>query len=47
MLFVQSLNGLSHNKLEDTERAHLDQAVLALERLAEKTLAWMARARGK
>ncbi len=43
MLFVQSLNGLSHNKLEDTGRAHLEQAVLALERLTEKTLAWMAR----
>ena len=43
MLFAQSLNGLSHNKLEDTERAHLEIAVLALERLAEKTMEWMAR----
>ena len=42
MLFVQSLKGLSHNKLEDTDRAHLEQAVLALDRLAEKTLWWMS-----
>lgn len=41
MLFVQSLNGLSHNKLEDTDRVHIEQAVVALDRLAGKTLAWL------
>ncbi|MES2391224.1 MAG: Zn-dependent hydrolase [Acidobacteriota bacterium] len=42
MMFVQSLNGLSHNRAEDTLRDHLEQAVVALDRLAEKTLGWMA-----
>jgi N-carbamoyl-L-amino-acid hydrolase len=39
MLFVQSLRGLSHTKLEDTKREHLELAVAALDRLASKTLA--------
>ena len=39
MLFVQSLRGLSHTKLEDTKREHLELAVRALDRLASKTLA--------
>jgi N-carbamoyl-L-amino-acid hydrolase len=38
MLFVQSLRGLSHTKLEDTKREHLELAVRALDRLATKTL---------
>jgi N-carbamoyl-L-amino-acid hydrolase len=38
MLFVQSLRGLSHTKLEDTKEAHLELAVQALDRLASKTL---------
>ncbi len=42
MLFVQSLRGLSHTKLEDTETAHLELAVQALDRLASKTIAWVA-----
>jgi N-carbamoyl-L-amino-acid hydrolase len=41
MMFVQSLNGLSHNKAEDTQREHLEQAVEAFGRLAEKTMAWI------
>jgi hydantoinase/carbamoylase family amidase len=41
MLFVQSLRGLSHTKLEDTKREHLILAVEALDRLASKTLAWL------
>jgi N-carbamoyl-L-amino-acid hydrolase len=41
MLFVQSLNGLSHNAAEDTRREHLEQAVTAFARLAEKTMAWV------
>jgi N-carbamoyl-L-amino-acid hydrolase len=39
MLFVQSLRGLSHTKLEDTKREHLELSVRALDRLAEKTIA--------
>jgi N-carbamoyl-L-amino-acid hydrolase len=42
MLFVQSLRGLSHTKLEDTKPEHLELAVQALDRLAAKTLAWVA-----
>src|SRR5688500_4542128 len=38
MLFVQSLRGLSHTKLEDTKPEHIELAVLALDRLATKTL---------
>jgi N-carbamoyl-L-amino-acid hydrolase len=41
MMFVQSLNGLSHNKAEDTRREHLEQAVEAFGRLAEKTMGWI------
>jgi N-carbamoyl-L-amino-acid hydrolase len=41
MLFVQSLHGLSHNKIEDTREEHLTLAVQALDRLTDKTLAWM------
>jgi N-carbamoyl-L-amino-acid hydrolase len=39
MLFVQSLRGLSHTKLEDTKEEHLELAVQALDRLADKTIA--------
>ena len=42
MLFVQSLRGLSHTKLEDTKPEHLELAVQALDRLATKTLAWVS-----
>ena len=42
MLFVQSLRGLSHTKLEDTKREHLELSVAALDKLASKTLAWLA-----
>jgi N-carbamoyl-L-amino-acid hydrolase len=42
MLFVQSLRGLSHTKLEDTKPEHLELSVQALDRLAAKTLAWVA-----
>ena len=38
MLFVQSLRGLSHTKLEDTKEEHLELAVQALDRLATKTM---------
>jgi hydantoinase/carbamoylase family amidase len=42
MLFVQSLHGISHNKIEDTREEHIAQSVIALDRLAEKTMAWIA-----
>jgi N-carbamoyl-L-amino-acid hydrolase len=42
MLFVQSLRGLSHTKLEDTNPEHLELAVRALDRLASKALAELA-----
>jgi N-carbamoyl-L-amino-acid hydrolase len=41
MLFVQSLRGLSHTKLEDTKREHLELSVQALDRLASKTTDWL------
>jgi N-carbamoyl-L-amino-acid hydrolase len=39
MIFVQSLRGLSHTKLEDTKREHLELSVRALDALASKTIA--------
>jgi hydantoinase/carbamoylase family amidase len=42
MMFVQSLHGISHNKIEDTKEEHLEQCVAAFDRLAEKTIAWIA-----
>jgi beta-ureidopropionase / N-carbamoyl-L-amino-acid hydrolase len=42
MLFVQSLRGLSHTKLEDTREEHIELAVEALDRLAAKTIASLA-----
>ncbi len=42
MMFVQSLHGISHNKIEDTKEEHLELAVRAFDRLAEKTMAWIA-----
>ncbi len=38
MVFVQSLRGLSHTKLEDTKEEHLELSVQALDRLAAKAL---------
>jgi N-carbamoyl-L-amino-acid hydrolase len=38
MLFVQSLRGLSHTKLEDTKEKHLELSVQALDRLADGTI---------
>jgi N-carbamoyl-L-amino-acid hydrolase len=43
MVFVQSLGGISHNKIEDTRAEHLEMAVRALDSLATKTIAWMQR----
>src|SRR5205807_989139 len=33
MMFVQSLHGISHNKIEDTKEEHLEMAVTAFDRL--------------
>jgi hydantoinase/carbamoylase family amidase len=46
MLFVQSLLGLSHTKLEDTKPEHLELSVQALDRLAAKTIDKLAQASG-
>ncbi len=43
MLFVQSLRGISHNKIEDTREEHLELSVTALDRLASKTIEWISR----
>lgn len=40
MLFVQSLRGISHNKIEDTKEEHLEASVVALGKLADKTISW-------
>lgn len=42
MVFAQSLRGLSHTKLEDTRPEHLELSVQALDRLATKTIDWVA-----
>lgn len=41
MMFVQSLHGISHNKIEDTKEEHLTAAVVAFDRLATKVMEWM------
>jgi N-carbamoyl-L-amino-acid hydrolase len=45
MMFVQSLHGISHNKIEDTREEHLELCVRAFDRLAEKALKWVSGAR--
>jgi len=47
MMFVQSLRGLSHTKLEDTREEHLELAVAALDRLAARTIDWVAGGGGR
>jgi N-carbamoyl-L-amino-acid hydrolase len=42
MLFVQSLRGLSHTKLEDTKEEHIELSVQALDRLADRAVQWVA-----
>jgi N-carbamoyl-L-amino-acid hydrolase len=41
MMFVQSLGGISHNKVEDTKEEYIELSVLALDRLATKTMTWI------
>ena len=45
MMFVQSLRGISHNKIEDTKEEHLDMAVSAFDKLAGKTMQWLEESR--
>jgi beta-ureidopropionase / N-carbamoyl-L-amino-acid hydrolase len=45
MMFVQSLKGISHNKIEDTREEHLEMSVVALDRLASKTMDWIVKQR--
>jgi hydantoinase/carbamoylase family amidase len=42
MMFVQSLHGISHNKIEDTREEHIEMSVVALDKLAGKTIDWLA-----
>jgi N-carbamoyl-L-amino-acid hydrolase len=41
MMFVQSLHGISHNKIEDTREEHLELCVAAFDKLADKAIRWM------
>jgi hydantoinase/carbamoylase family amidase len=41
MMFVQSLHGISHNKIEDTKEEHLELAVTAFDKLASKAMDWI------
>ncbi|HWF10085.1 MAG TPA: Zn-dependent hydrolase [Bryobacteraceae bacterium] len=43
MMFVQSLRGISHNKIEDTKEEHLELAVTAMDNLARQTAGWILR----
>ena len=47
MMFVQSLRGLSHTKLEDTREEHLQLAVSALDGLVARTIDWVAGGGGR
>jgi hydantoinase/carbamoylase family amidase len=38
MLFVQSIGGISHNRIEDSRPEHIEQGVAALDRLARRVL---------
>lgn len=42
MMFVQSLHGISHNKIEDTLEEHLELSVQAMDKLARKTMEWIS-----
>lgn len=41
MMFVQSLRGISHNKIEDTREEHIKMSVQAFDKLADKAMGWM------
>ena len=41
MMFVQSLKGISHNKIEDTREDHLQLAIEVFDNLASKAIDWI------
>lgn len=43
MMFVQSLHGISHNKIEDTREEHLELSVDAFDNLVDQTMQWIRR----
>lgn len=43
MLFVQSLRGISHNRIEDTCEEHIAMSVQALDELTTRTMDWLVR----
>jgi hydantoinase/carbamoylase family amidase len=43
MMFVQSLHGISHNKIEDTKEEHLEMCITAFDKLADKAMTWIRR----
>jgi len=43
MMFVQSLHGISHNKIEDTREEHLELCVTAFDKLADRAMRWVER----
>jgi N-carbamoyl-L-amino-acid hydrolase len=45
MMFVQSLHGISHNKIEDTREDHLEMGVTAFDKLADKAIGWVQSSR--
>ncbi|MEN3368623.1 MAG: beta-ureidopropionase / N-carbamoyl-L-amino-acid hydrolase [Verrucomicrobiota bacterium] len=45
MMFVQSLHGISHNKIEDTKEEHLELAVTAFDTLADRAIGWIVAGR--
>jgi N-carbamoyl-L-amino-acid hydrolase len=41
-MFVQSIKGISHNKIEDTREEHLEMCVAAFDKLADKAMSWIS-----
>lgn len=44
MIFVPSLHGISHPRIEDTREAPVEWCVRALDGRTDKTMAWIAQA---
>ena len=40
-MMCKALNGISRNKIEDTKEDHLEQAVAAFDKLADKAARWI------
>jgi N-carbamoyl-L-amino-acid hydrolase len=40
---VQASTEISHNKIEDTKEEHLELAVTAFDKLADKAMRWIER----